>query len=361
MNEVFHVSFFNNLKNRYNSPAANDKISYLKSVFKFNSIPFHIYSFSWILDNLTRPNKEQNLNTHYFFSKKTNFISLKIFFYFTKFMLHHNFFRDNKNILIIYHSPLFLIPLIFFKFIFNTKYILQLEEVYSDVTHKGFLTKLLEETVIKNANKIISSSQLLTRSLKKTTIVIHGNYEPLIDNVKLKKKTSKIKLLYAGIIDTVKNGAFNAIKICQYLPSNFELHIIGSGDVDQLKKVILNHNEYSKCKVFFDGEKNYPEIIEYSKKFNFGLATQDAEKKFNSSSFPSKILFYLRLGLNVISSNSESVKESIFFKKVLIYKSKNFKNVAKFIDKNKHFSFNSINLLKLLDSKVKTEIINFIK
>jgi len=120
----------------------------------------------------------------------------------------------------------------------------------------------------------------------------------------------KIHLLYAGIIDTHKAGAFNAIECARFLTENYILHIIGFGDTGILIQRIEDINKASKCKVVFDGAKNGIEYIKYCQRCHIGLSTQKMDGKYLETSFPSKVLSYLSLGLNVVSCYVDCVAKS---------------------------------------------------
>jgi hypothetical protein len=120
----------------------------------------------------------------------------------------------------------------------------------------------------------------------------------------------KIHLLYAGIIDFEKRGAFNAIESTPYLPETYVLHVIGFGDTESLCKRIDELNLVNKCKIIFDGLKSGDDYLKYAQGCHIGLNTQKMDGKYLETSFPSKILSYFSVGLRVVSCSVDCVAKS---------------------------------------------------
>src|SRR5690606_27057474 len=144
----------------------------------------------------------------------------------------------------------------------------------------------------------------------------------------------KIHLLYAGIIDTHKAGAFNALRAAEYLSEKYVLHIIGFGAVELLQKEIEKINSLKKCRVVYDGLLNGDDYIKYCQQCHIGLSTQNVEGEYLESSFPSKILSYLGMGLNVISGEIACVKQSSVSDIVRYYAKNNPREISEVIKKS---------------------------
>ncbi len=213
--------------------------------------------------------------------------------------------------IILYHTPWLVLPVFIAKKIKRFKVILEVEEIYSDVKKMNPLVKKLEYYAFNNADYFILSNDLLAAKIINTKpyIVFYGNYhvyEKIIDQY----TDGKIHLLYAGIIDYDKRGAFNALEAAKYLNDQYVLHIIGSGNIDELQNEIRKHNSISDCKVFYDGLMTGTDYIKYAQRCHIGLSTQKMEGSYLDTSFPSKIINYLGLGLNVVSGDIKCVRES---------------------------------------------------
>lgn len=218
--------------------------------------------------------------------------------------------KRNEKILM-YHVPWLSIPVRWAKKIKGFKLILEVEEIYGDVSviHPYFY--LLENKLIESADAYLFSTDLLAKKIgaHKPFVVIYGVYKtypqlayPIDDR--------KIHLLYAGIIDTHKAGAFNAIEAAKHLSNKYVLHIIGFGEIELLQKKITEINFLNGCQIFYDGSLTGEDYIRYCQQCHIGLSTQNSEGKYLETSFPSKILSYLSMGLNVISGPIECVQKS---------------------------------------------------
>ncbi|MEG7845925.1 glycosyltransferase [Bacillus mobilis] len=222
--------------------------------------------------------------------------------------------KKNEKI-IVYHSLWLAYPVYFAKKIKRFKLILEIEEEYSVVIKQPLYLERIEKKIIKLADMHIYCNDLmigLYEELQKPHVVIYGIYN-VQQYSKHINKSGKINIIYAGIIDTVKAGAFNALQIAKYLPNKYELNIIGFGsdiDVEMLRKEIQIANQNNECQINFDGLKKGQEYIEYMMRMDVGLSTQTAQGEYLKFSFPSKILSYLSMGLRVVSSKIECVEKS---------------------------------------------------
>jgi hypothetical protein len=190
--------------------------------------------------------------------------------------------------------------------------ILEVEEIYSDVSSINHYFEVLENKLIANADSYLFSTELLIdriSTINKPYIVIYGVYSN-IPKLSTPPNDGKIHLLYAGIIDTHKSGAFNAIECSRFLSDKYILHIIGFGNTELLIQRIANVNKVSQCKIIFDGSYSGLEFVKYCQSCHIGLNTQSMDGKYLETSFPSKILSYLSLGLRVVSCHVECVTKS---------------------------------------------------
>lgn len=217
--------------------------------------------------------------------------------------------RDEK--ILVYHSPWLSTSIRWAKFLKRFTLILEVEEIYGDVSviHSIFIP--LEYKLLYSADEYIYSTELLMNRINniKPHLVLYGAYE--IPEIKSHPDNDgKIHLLYAGIIDSHKRGAFNAVESTKYLPAQYMLHIIGFGDTKKLCKRIAELNLTNECKITYDGMKSDSDYVSYCQKCHIGLSTQSMGGVYLLSSFPSKILSYLSLGLRVISCHVDCVSKS---------------------------------------------------
>ncbi|MGL5704674.1 MAG: hypothetical protein ACRDD6_05245 [Tannerellaceae bacterium] len=218
--------------------------------------------------------------------------------------------RRGEKILV-YHSPWLALPIQIAKWLRGFDVLLEIEEIYADISSINSVFDKLEYYLIENSDCYLISSDLIKVKLnsQKKTVVLYGQYD-VAPNLGAPKLDSKIHLLYAGIIDSEKAGAFNAIKAAEYLDENYVLHIVGFGEVDLLLDRIESVKKKTQCQIQYDGIKTGEEFIKYTQEFHIGLSTQNMVGCYLNSSFPSKILSYLCLGLNVVSCDIKCVRES---------------------------------------------------
>lgn len=324
-NEIKYVGFYNLPDfqvNRVSSPAAVSKMNYISEAITKAGYNVHLVSPSWISDNN---------NGKVFYKQHTRLVGDKIRITFCPSFITRNMWFRNLKIgltlvwlflwllkntkkhekILVYHVPWLSIPIRWAKKIKRFKLILEIEEIYGDVSVIHPYFHVLEKKLIQNADAYLFSTDLLADKIgsNKPFVVIYGAYKTY-SQLATPPNDGKIHLLYAGIIDTHKAGAFNAVEAAKYLPENFVLHIIGFGKTELLKRKIAEANALNGCQIFYDGKLSGEDYIKYCQKCHIGLSTQNMEGIYLESSFPSKILSYLGMGLNVVSGPIECVQKS---------------------------------------------------
>lgn len=268
--------------------------------------------------------------------------------------------KDEK--IIVYHSPWIVPAILLAKKIKKFKIILEVEEIYKSVQSIHYFLDNFEERIFSSADSYIFSTELLEKKLnkgKKPFVILYGTYD-VPETLKKPLDDGKIHLLYAGIIDNHKGGAFNAVETALYLDGNYIIHIIGFGEVDRLLKRIEEINMTSQCKVYYDGIKSGDEYIKFCQSCHIGLSTQNVDGEYVDTSFPSKVLSYMGLGLNVISCKIKCVHESQITDFVNYYNGSP-KDIAKTIKKIKFIESDKIkNMIFVLDQSFKSNINNLL-
>ena len=108
----------------------------------------------------------------------------------------------------------------------------------------------------------------------------------------------------------VHRGAEELVEAFQYLPDQFHLYIVGSGDVlDILKQMVMQWNLQSK--ISFVGKQPYHLLLQYTMNADAGV-TLDKDTNINYRySLPNKIFDYIQCGIPVISSDLVELKKII--------------------------------------------------
>lgn len=237
---------------------------------------------------------------------------------------------------IVYHSMGYAYILYLVGKLKKIRYIGEIEELYQDVSKKSEWSQRAEHKFIDYCKKYIFPTQLLNERVNKDNkpyCIVHGNYkmEPQLgmglfdDNL--------IHIVYGGTLDPRK-GSVDAIKAAQHLPSNYHLHILGFGSPQQIeivKRAIAETKEDNCAKVSYEGVKEGKEFIAFLQNCKIGLATQDPQASFTSTSFPSKVLTYLSNGLRVVSIDIPSIRNSSVSELISFYDSQDEKSIAKAI------------------------------
>lgn len=225
------------------------------------------------------------------------------------FFLYLLFQLQRNEIVLVYHSLGYSNTIRFLKKIKKFQLILEVEEIYADVTGKERDRKR-EWNLFKEADAYIFPTELLDNKINSThkpSVIIYGSYQVEEQRTNLEIKgfdKEKKHILYAGTFDPRKGGVQAAMSVARCLSPEYQVHILGSGTEEETKGVTNFINEYSKkdsATLTYDGLLSGEEYIQFVQSCHVGLSTQSPEGAFNETSFPSKVLSYLANGLHVVS------------------------------------------------------------
>lgn len=281
-----------------------------------------------------------------------------------------NFFIRNiksDDIVIVYHSLLYLPLVRILKKIIKFKLILEFEEMYSDVLNVQRSRKN-EISLLHVADRYIFPSKIMPKLYgiedKSKYTIIHGTYniEPIRE--KHPKENNYIHVIYAGTLD-IRKGSLEAVNAAKYLPSNYHIHICGDGskrDLECLKRLIEKVNKKNNAQVIYEGVLRGEEYIKFLQMCDIGLCTQDPLASFTASSFPSKILSYLSNGLRVLAIDIPAIRESDVSEILYFYSVQNEKEIANSLLKiDLRTEYNSREFVKKLYMNSKEELGKMIK
>lgn len=362
-----------NTQNRNSVLAAVNKMTYIIGAIKKNGYEETIVSCCTTKDNksyrgeFAEINKNVFLKTFYTFGRKNiltkaadyAFMKLQLFFYLLK-----NIKKD--DILLVYHSPFYCGLIRIIRKLKKCRLILEVEELYSDVSGDGSLKKR-ELAVCNSADAFIFPTNLLSDAVNpknKPYVLIHGTYEVESERKKI-FNDGKIHVVYAGTFDPRKGGASAAVSAAEYLPENYHIHILGFGtdaQIKNIKEIISETAEKSKAEVTYDGLLSGEEYISFIQSCDIGLSTQNPDADFNATSFPSKILSYMANGLRVVSIRIPAIETSAVGEYMAYYDKQTPQNIAKTI-MNIDFNdgYNGKKVISDLNEKFLREIYTLIK
>lgn len=247
-----------------------------------------------------------------------------------------------SDTVIVYHSLGYFDVIKWAKKIRKFRLILEVEEIYSDVSQMSSYWRALEFKMFDIADAFILSNDLLDEKINKKHkpyVVVYGVYQ--IEPKRVDKfDDGKIHVIYAGTFDPNKGGAQIAISAAEYLPENYHIHICGFGSEDiiqQIKVQIDLMQRKSKASISYDGLKKSDEFIDFLQRCHIGLSTQNPVGKYNDTSFPSKILTYMVNGVSVVSIRIPVLSKAIFNNKISYYDVPNGKALSEAIIKSSFF------------------------
>lgn len=267
--------------------------------------------------------------------------------------------------IIVYHSLGYDRAIRLLKKLKKFRLILEVEEIYSDVT-KNEKTRRREETLFSVADAFIFPTELLNEKVNifhKPSTIIYGTYQVEKDrqckfeNIDLQ---NKINLLYAGTFDPRKGGAATAVATAVALSEDYHIHIIGFGsekDRQKLEKQIKHTAEKAAAGISYDGLYSGEDYIRFVQNCQVGFSTQMPEAAFNTTSFPSKVLSYLANGLRVVSVRLEVLERSAISDLLYYYDEQTPEAIAEVIKKIDFSApYDSRKIIAALDKKFVKEI-----
>lgn len=222
--------------------------------------------------------------------------------------------RRNEAV-VVYHSLAFMRAILLAKAIKGFRMVLEIEEIYCDVTPMPPAVQRRETKMIAKADAMLLSTDMLVRRIDlrgRCHAVVYGEYIPIPRRV-FPSNDGRIHLVYAGSIDRTTGGAFIALEAARHLSERYVLHILGYPlgiDIEEFAREVEQTRRDTSCGIIYAKVKHGLEYVDYMQKCHIGLSTRTLHGKFLASSFPSKVMSYLCLGLRVVSCDLESVRRS---------------------------------------------------
>lgn len=250
--------------------------------------------------------------------------------------------KKNEKVLV-YHSLGYMREIDLVHRITKFKLILEVEEIYSDVTGNKYIRKK-EVKFLQRADAYIFPTKLLSSEINpqgKPEVIIHGTYQVESDEKyklfhdNLQSDSDQIiHCVYAGTLDPRKGGALAAATAAEFLPPDYHIHILGFGsekDIQEMKDLIAKISSKNSAKITYDGVLSGRDYIRFLQSCDIGLSTQDPNAAFNGTSFPSKILSYMANGLRVVSIRIPAIETSAVGDMVFYYDEQTPEEIAKAI------------------------------
>lgn len=369
---IKYIAYFDrqdsNVERNYVTSASN-KIEYIAKTIASNNVDVEIISVSEVTENKFKIYPFEKIQiadgvtlslplswggNNWILKKIKKIWHLAILFFY----LLYN--CNKRDTVITYHSLGYFDVIRWAKKICKFNLVLEVEEIYSDVSPMSNYWRNLEFKMFDIADAFILSNDLLDSKInkhRKPSIVIYGTYK-VEQKLVEKFDDGKIHAIYAGTFDENKGGAQIAILAAEYLPENYHIHICGFGteqDTENIRRMIKYEQERSKATITYDGLKKGIEFIEFLQSCHIGLSTQKPDGEYNDTSFPSKVLTYMSNGLAVVTIRIPVLEKSTIADVLTFYETPNGKALADAI-KHCNYQQSSSELLNKLDKSFKQEL-----
>ena len=327
-NKVFYICFYatNENKDKYVTfPSAWNKIDYIVSRIIACGCSVELLSAAKAKPGKRARKSKHQLSTdethHYFSSIGFNgriwnkitqyWINLQIIMYVI--------LNAKKNdVIMTYHSLYYCFAVNVLRYIFRKKVVLQVEEVYSHTDIGAAKFKQKEEKYILSQKNYICINELVKEEYakQKPSVIAYGDYR-LCPDYGVEIDSTKIRLVYAGVIEQQRKAAFIAVETMEHLPENYELHIMGFGSEENIaalkQKIAKTNKKVGRECAFYDGHFSGEEYFRKLQSNNIALSTHIYSSSDVDSSrymFSSKILSYLNNNLPVVAQRLECLERS---------------------------------------------------
>lgn len=371
-NLIKYIAYFDThdsmIKRNYVTSAKN-KVEYIAKALASIDYNVEIYSNSAVIEDKFKiyPSERKQISdgvTLHLFSSfggnKSILRKIKLLWHLANlffFLLMH---CGRKDTIIVYHSLGYYNTILWAKRIKNFRLVLEVEEIYSDVSKMSNYWRNLEFKMFGIADAFIFSNDILNDNINryhKPFIVIYGSYQVEPRRVD-KFHNGMIHAIYAGTFDPNKGGAQASIMAAKYLPENYHIHICGFGSkksVSDVQNLIKKVQSISKATITYDGLKKGEEFNSFLQQCHIGLSTQNPVGEYNNTSFPSKVLTYMANGLTVVSIRIPVLEKASIAKALSFYNEPDAKSLAEAI-KNCDYQYSSRDLVDALDQSFRRDL-----
>ena len=230
-------------------------------------------------------------------------------FMFLSFLKENIFNKENKIFICdILNTTMTFVTLMLSK-IFRVKCIGLVTDLPRDINSGTLSNKINQFMQNKFDGYIFLTKQMndIINSKNKPYIVIEGISEATSDKKNIKKQTNAKKIcMYAGGLYE-KYGVKDLIDAFVELDvENIELHLYGSGDLEEYIKEINN----KKIKYF--GIVNNEEIVKKEKEVTILINPRYSNEEYTKYSFPSKNMEYMSSGTPVLTTKLKGIPDEYF-------------------------------------------------
>lgn len=239
------------------------------------------------------------------------------------------------DILLVYHSLYHRVWLKKYNTRYKRSFILEIEDVFSSLSLATKKFKKQEWKLFDLAESCICINDIVYNKIERVSrkMISYGSYQlPPLYN---KERRKKIRIVYAGVIEQERKAAFLAVQAMRYLPSHYELRILGFGEAYNLEALQVLIDEVNEEKgtdsIKFEGRKSGQEYYKFLQSCDIALSTHAYDESNIESAnhtFPSKILVYMANGLRVVAQHLEVLEKSAIGELLYFYGKPNPEAIA---------------------------------
>ncbi len=333
---VFYASYYATKdSNRFKNYAGEDKVDYICNAL--NSIGESVLVLSSSKTNakhFAKREKQHLFGTTdllYFSSlpkKGMVFHAIDVIWGYLQLFIFILLFVQQSDTVIVYHSLGYRGLWSFLRKLKKFKYILEVEELYQSFKAANSSYKKHEKKVFRHPDAFLFSNQILADEInkdKKPAVIVNGIYKSNHRKTGICIK----RVVYAGSLEAQK-GVDYIIPVAEYLPPDYEIHIIGFGSASDIQRV-KDKIDCSSGNISYDGVFKGEAYIHFLQTCGIGLCIQDENDVFNKYEYPSKVFSYLSNGLQVVANDLIQLRQSEVFPYLHISKSKSAPDIAEAI------------------------------
>lgn len=337
MKNTHYIAYYgksDNDRNLYIFPAGITKASYIISALKRAGYEVTVFSTAGTKNRFSCHYKhcevqidkqEKTIYTDTFGSKYKIIRGLALIWMWIQLFVYLMLDVKAGENVIIYHSCSYRYPILFARLVKRFRLIFEIEEIYNASEGKAEDEQRKEIQYLDKADAYILVNDLMAEKCcfgNKPFIVSYGCYSiPRIDSSHFEDEY--IHIVYAGIIEKKKLGAFIAVESARYLADKYQLHILGFGyqeHIEDMKKLIAEVNDGNgRESVIYHGSVYGHEYSEFLNKCHIGLSTHTMKGDFVDLTFPSKLLVYIAHDVIPVCSSISCVENSKIADSVVFY------------------------------------------
>lgn len=372
---IYYVGFYDredDPSRRMVSQAAVDKMDYIAQKLRRYDEVTIVSASQTTVGNRIFPGRHvpisEGISYKTFFTvgwSRGSLVALEVFFKRLQLLLYLLTHCGSDCNVVVYHSLITMKAIMLARRLRRFHLILEVEEIYQDVVDISKRRQAQEFRMFDCADAYIFSTEYLKKRLnqkRKPYCVVYGNYA--LAGTPLPSDDGRTHLLFGGNLEESK-GALLAAQAATTLPPSYILHIAGVGppsDMAAIHAVIeRNAADTATADIVYEGNLTESAYEALLRRCSIGLCSQDPTAAYSETSFPSKVLNYLRHGLKVVSIGIPTILHSKIAPAIYFYHENSTEALAQCIRDAAQQPAADNAVLKNLDASLQSDIMCVLK